>query len=86
MTGVVQVVRPPPAPALLTNLARLANGQFRFTARTTANRTNIVQAATQLVPSNWIPIGTVVPGTNSFVFTDTNAPGFRLRFYRVVEP
>ena len=86
MTGVVQVVRPPPAPALLTNLVRLPGGQFRFTVRTTANRTNVVQASTNPAPSNWIPIGTVVPGSNSFVFTDTNAPGLRLRFYRVVEP
>jgi plastocyanin len=86
MTGLVQVVRSPPAPALLTNLVRLPDGQFRFTVKTTANRTNIVQASTNPVPSNWMPIGTLVPGSNSFVFTDTNAPGFRLRFYRVVEP
>jgi plastocyanin len=86
MTGVVQVVRPRPAPALLTNVVRLPSGQFRFTARTTANRTNVVQGSTDLLPSNWVPIGTVVPGSNSFVFTDTNATGFRLRFYRVVEP
>jgi len=86
MTGVVQVVRPGLAPAMLTNVMRLPSGQFRFTARTTANHTNIVQASTNLVPSNWLPIGTVVPGSNSFVFTDTNAAGLRLRFYRVVEP
>ena len=86
MTGLVQVVRPPPAPALLTNLVRLPDGQFRFTVKTTANRTNVVQASTNPVPSNWMPIGTLVPGSNSFIFTDTNAPGLRLRFYRVVEP
>lgn len=87
MTGLVQVVRAAvPAPALLTNLVRLPDGQFRFTVRTTANHTNIIQASTNPVPSNWLPIGTVVPGTSSFVFTDSNAPGFRLRFYRVVEP
>lgn len=87
MTGVVQVVRTaPPTPAFLTNLMRLPNGQFRFTVNTTANRTNVVQASTNPVPANWLPIGTVVPGSNSFIFTDTNAPGLRLRFYRVVEP
>ena len=86
MTGVVQVVRPLTAPALLTNLVRLPNDQFGFTVRTTANRTNVVEASTNLVPSNWVPIGTVVPGSNGFVFTDTNASRFRLRFYRVVEP
>lgn len=87
MTGLVQVVRTtPPTPALLTNLMRLPNGQFRFTVNTTANRTNVVQASTNPVPSNWVPIGTNVPANNSFIFTDTNAPGLRLRFYRVVEP
>ena len=86
MTGLVQVVRAAATPALLTNLVRLPDGQFRFTVRTTANRTNIIQASTNPVPANWLPIGTVVPGTSNFVFTDSNAPGFRLRFYRVVEP
>ena len=86
MTGLVQVVSPPPAPALLTNFIRLPNGQFQFTVSTTANHTNVVQASTDLKSSNWIPIGTVVPGSKSFVFTDSNAPSFGLRFYRVVEP
>ncbi len=86
MTGVVQVVSSRPAPAMLTNVVRLPTGQLQFTARTTANHTNIIQASTNLVPSNWLPIGTVVPGSDSFVFTDTNAPGLRLRFYRVVQP
>ena len=70
----------------VTDVVRMPNGQFQFTVRTTANRTNIVQASTNLAASNWVPIGTVVPGTDRFVFTDTNAPGFRLRFYRVLEP
>ena len=86
MTGLVQVVSSPLASALLTNLTRLPNGQFQFTVSTTANHTNVVQASTDLKSSNWIPIGTVVPGAKSFVFTDTNASGFSLRFYRVVEP
>jgi len=86
MTGLVQVVSTAPAPALLTNLTRLPDGKFQFTVSTTANHTNVVQASTDLRSSNWIPIGTVVPGSKSFVFTDTNAPGFSLRFYRVVEP
>jgi plastocyanin len=86
MTGLVQVVSAAPAPAVLTNVARLPNGQFQFTVSTTANHTNVVQAATDLKASNWVSIGTLVPGSKSFVFTDTNAPGFSLRFYRVVEP
>jgi plastocyanin len=87
MTGLVQVVSSAaPAPALLTNLVLLPDGQFQFTVSTTANHTNVVQAATDLKASNWVSIGTLVPGSKNFVFTDTNAPGFSLRFYRVVEP
>ena len=86
MTGLVQVVSSSaPAPALLTNLVRLPDGQFQFTVSTTANHTNVVQAATDLKASNWVSIGTLVPGSKNFVYTDTNAPGFSLRFYRVVE-
>ena len=90
MTGLVMVasaVLPPPTPAKLTNAMHLSNGQFRFTVITTTNRTNIIQASTSLLGSaNWIGINTNVPTTNIFTFTDTNAPGLKLRFYRVVEP
>jgi plastocyanin len=86
MTGLVQVLAAPRLPALLTNLARLPDGKVQFTVKTSANRTNIIQASSNLVTSIWEPIGSVVPGTNSFVFTDTNSTGFSLRFYRVVEP
>jgi plastocyanin len=86
MTGLVQVVPASIAPALLTDLARLPDGQFQFTIQNSPDHTNIIQASTSLAESNWVPIGTVVPGTNGFVFTDTNAASFGLRFYRVVEP
>jgi plastocyanin len=88
MTGLVIVVAAtlPPSPAMLKN-ATMTNRQFSFSVLTTANRTNIVQATTNLASSsNWISIGTNVPATNVFNFTDTNASGFRLRFYRVIEP
>jgi hypothetical protein len=88
MTGLVMVVAalPPKVPALLTNIARLPDGKFQFTVRTAANRTNVVQASTNLNATDWLPIGTVVPASTNFIFTDSNAPGFGLRFYRVVEP
>src|SRR5439155_10735322 len=82
MIGMVNVV----TPASLTNMVHLTNGQFRFTVRTTANRSNRIEASTLLTPSNWVAIGSLVPSSNSFIFTDTNATGFRFRFYRVVEP
>ena len=86
MVGTVNVVAPAATPASLTNLVRLTNGQFRFTVNTTANRTNVVQGSTLLTPTNWVPLGSLVPTSNTFIFTDTNAPGFQFRFYRVVEP
>lgn len=90
MTGtvIVQAAPPPPAnPALLTNAVLLTNGQFQFKVVSTANRTNIVQASTNLSTTNWVSIGTNVPnGTNTFIFTDVSAPGFPIRIYRVVQP
>jgi len=86
MTGVVQVLAAQRLPTVLTNLARLPDGKVQFTVKTTANRTNVIQASSNLLRPNWEPIGLVVPGTNIFVFTDTNSTGFSLRFYRVVEP
>jgi hypothetical protein len=87
MTGLVIVASAAPTPALLTNAMRLTNGQFRFTVVSTANRTNIIQASTNIAsPMNWVAISTTVPTTNTFIVTDTNAGNLRLRFYRVVEP
>lgn len=88
MTGLVVVVAAPtPAtPALLTNMTVLSNGLAQFQVMSTADRTNLVQATTNIAMTNWTTISTVVPATNSFVVTDSNAPSFQLRFYRVVQP
>lgn len=88
MTGLVVVASAPvPAtPAVLTNMMVLPEGYSQFKVISTAQRTNLVQASTNLGASNWTTISTVVPATNSFVVTDSNAPAFELRFYRVVQP
>lgn len=85
MTGVVQVLPSPAIPATLTN-ASWTNGNFVFTAVTTPNHTNIVQAATNLAAASWISLDTNVPATSAFIFTDTKANQFPRRFYRVVQP
>ena len=86
MTGVVNVAAAPLTPAVLTNAMRLANGQFQFTIISTANRANTIQASTNVSTStNWISLSTITPGNSTFTFTDTNAAGMALRFYRVVE-
>ena len=87
MTGLVVVAAPPPArPARLTNMTLLPDGLARFDVFSTAQRTNLVQASTNLASSNWTTISTVIPATTNFVVTDSNAPAFQLRFYRVVQP
>jgi len=88
MTGLVNVAAAPVqvTPALLTNMTVLPNGLSQFEVFSTAQRTNLVQASTNLALSNWTTISTVVPATTSFVVTDSNAPAFQLRFYRVVQP
>jgi plastocyanin len=87
MVGTVVVTSLPITAARLTNAVHLTNGQFRFTVMTTANHTNIVQATTNLASStNWVALATTNPAASTFVFTDTNAPGLRFRFYRVIEP
>jgi fibronectin-binding autotransporter adhesin len=47
-----------------------------------------IQAATNLNPViQWTNVGSVVPGSNGIVsFTDTNAPLFPMRFYRMLSP
>lgn len=88
MTGVVNVVAAPVpiTPAVLTNMTVLSNGMAQFQVFSTAQRTNQIQASTNLAVSNWTTISTIVPTTNAFIVTDSNAPGFELRFYRVVQP
>lgn len=86
MTGLVVVAATPVTPALLTNAAMLSNGLAQFKVLTTAFHTNQVQASTNIAASNWSTTSTVVTGTNFFIITDSNAPNFQLRFYRVVQP
>lgn len=88
MTGLVVVAAAPApvVPALLTNMTVLSNGLAQFQVLSTAQHTNQIQASTNLAVSNWTTIATVFPATNSFIVTDSNAPGFQLRFYRVVQP
>jgi hypothetical protein len=87
MTGLVNVATAPVVPATITNPVALPSGNFQFTILSTANRTNIVQATTNTSDSaGWSPIAAVVPPTNQFLFTDSNANTLPLRFYRVVQP
>ncbi len=86
MTGRVDVLPPVAVPAVLTN-AFMSNGNFQFTVISVAHRTNVIQATTNVAStSSWSSIATLVPTTNIFNFTDSNANLFPIRIYRVVEP
>jgi len=89
MTGAVNVATAPVivVPAVLTNMTVLSNGLAQFQVLSTASHTNQVQTSTNpTVSNNWTTISTVFTNTNSFIVTDSNAPNFQLRFYRVVQP
>ncbi|HTB83146.1 MAG TPA: hypothetical protein VK742_05780 [Candidatus Sulfotelmatobacter sp.] len=83
MVGSINIINP--LPVTLTNTTKFTNGQFAFTVFTTANRTNIVLATTNLGAAGWIPLQTNQPAGSSFNFTDSAAMQYSNRFYRVQE-
>ena len=82
-TGTIVVTQPPPPQPLITNLATLPNGSFKFTVtNVVVGKTNIIQASTNLV--NWTNLYTNIASSTGFIYTDTAAPNFkRQRLYRV---
>jgi len=84
------VINPVPAPAALTAPAKPpAAGGFQFTISEGGSvpQTVLIQATTNPADaSSWVQIGSLLPATTSFTFTDTNASLFPKRFYRVVSP
>jgi hypothetical protein len=74
------------APAsLVTSFATVTNGQAQLQGTGISNLAYIIQASTNL--RDWGTIGSVVAdGSGLFSFSDTNAPLFTTRFYRVCSP
>ena len=69
----------------MQTFASLTNGQTQLQGTGISNLTYVVQASTNL--SDWATIGSVgADNTGLFSFTDTNAPLFNTRFYRVCSP
>jgi hypothetical protein len=61
--------------------------QFSVTEASSPLQTVLIQATTNPGDSNsWVQIGSLLPTSNPFTFTDTNAALFPTRFYRVVAP
>ena len=82
MSNEVSYTVPTPSPSPAVQLAVTPARQFVLTVTGTAGQTNQIQATQDF--KTWAVIGAVTVGTGgSATFTDTNAPNFARRFYRV---
>jgi len=85
----VFAVNPVPSATQLSSVAPSAGGGFQITASEGGStlQTVLIQATTNLAdPNSWVQIGSLLPTTNPFTFTDTDAAQYPMRFYRVVAP
>jgi hypothetical protein len=83
------VTNPIPVAPLMSSGGPGSNGNFQFTVQEQGSvvQTIWVQANTSLVnPAGWVQIGSTLPGSSIFTFTDTNAAQYPTRFYRTVAP
>ena len=84
------VVNPAPAPAQLSGPAAASDGSgFQLTISQSGSilQTVIIQAtANPADPASWTQIGSILPDTNPFTFTDADSAQFSTRFYRVISP
>ncbi|MDB6057249.1 MAG: hypothetical protein JWO95_1093 [Verrucomicrobiales bacterium] len=81
----VTPILPPPTPAMLTNVVRLADGTFQFSYTTSNAQAGSVYASTNLV--SWTFLGTPTqtsPGV--YQFNDATATSFQKRFYQLRIP
>jgi hypothetical protein len=83
------VTNPVPVSPLVSGGTPLANGNFQFTVQEPGSvlQTVLIQANTDLAnPAGWVQIGSVLPASGVFTFTDTNAAQYPARFYRIIAP
>jgi len=85
----VTVNNPVPASPTLSGVASSTSGGFQFTASEGGSilQTVLIQATTNPAdPNSWTQIGSLLPTSNPFTFTDTNSAQYPSRFYRLVAP
>ena len=84
------VMNPVPVPASISAGAILPGNtgfQFNVSEGGSVLQTVLIQAtANPTDPNSWQQIGSLLPTTNPFTFTDLDAPQYPARFYRVVAP
>lgn len=67
-------------PPVLAAATRLANGTFQFTILGVTNRSVQIEAGTS--PVSFVRLGTLTNISSPVIFTDTNAAGTPVKFYR----
>jgi hypothetical protein len=84
------VINPVPVAATVLSVGFLPSAggcQITVAEGGSVLQTVLIQASTNPTdPSSWVQIDSLLPATNPFTFTDTNASLFPARFYRVVSP
>jgi autotransporter-associated beta strand protein len=81
----VVLIRTNAPPTIIGAISVPTNHQAQLQGLGLSNLTYTVQASTNL--HDWAAIGQAVAnGAGAFSFTDTNAPAFAYRFYRVLSP
>jgi len=75
-----------PSPPVLSGATLSPNAGLRFTvSQGSSLQTVLIQATTTPANSNsWVQIGSVLPTSNPFTFTDPDAAQYQMRFYRLV--
>jgi autotransporter-associated beta strand protein len=74
-------------PSQISSLVTVTNGFEQLLGAGLSNLIYVIQANTNLATTNWLTIGNVQANSNGvFSFTDTSAPSFPMRFYRVLSP
>jgi len=89
LSAYVLATNPVPVSPSLTGVAPSTNGGFQITASEGGSvlQTVLIQAATDLAdPNSWVQIGSILPASNPFTFTDTNTAPYPTRFYRILAP
>jgi hypothetical protein len=89
LSASVLATNPVPVSPSLAGVAPSTNGGFQITASEGGSvlQTVLIQAATDLAdPNSWVQIGSILPGSNPFTFTDTNTAPYPMRFYRILAP
>jgi hypothetical protein len=76
-----------PQPAQFSGIQVLGGGEMQLSGNGTAGFSYEVYAATNVVSTNWVKLGSITAdGNGSMQFIDNDVANFPMRFYRIVLP